>query len=571
MPNPMTPGASLRSEQHNSYVLAVVVRLFLPLQDQLRFGPEERKLMALETIAEAARLWIVSELKFDPYSLPYPRVKGKVLKPLSHKSPQLSPRVKGKVLKPGGSTIAGRVGTITWADNVAETFAQDDASTMDRVAAVTSLIPFVGCGTQLGAYAGDGEITVLEGIDTALCGLGDALLLGVATAPFGAVVRLSRTIISAIAAWGHSSSPLPQKPSPLPQNPSPLPQEPTSYLPHMPSRSDIQSLRDGLWRYFINREVLNFISSEAFKNKLESALTIVSLRNLSRGAQAIGLILAGQEVSEEFLMTDPMYDEADQFTDPWNATRQEAVPPDNQELAQTPAETAKAISKIISILSTRNLDEQRWTLLQLVKEGMPDVIIRLRDDFNDKFIESLTSNDMIAQYTQAHAHFGDIGRRESNWVIGNITQYFTSEGKYLKEAPLPLPSDLALAYWIGFTTNSSHKPIIDPRITDPERYYADTVGKVDKDILQDHTQDVMQLLRGELTHAQLPSDGPKELWDKHLQLLIAMHIGGRTTPGKKHYLWSSGIINAFPDPATGPDPGTREALRIERALRQGGT
>ncbi|KAM4066662.1 hypothetical protein HRG_012132 [Hirsutella rhossiliensis] len=58
MPNPMTPGASLRSEQHNSYVLAVVVRLLLPLQDQLRFGPEERKLMALETIAEAARLWI---------------------------------------------------------------------------------------------------------------------------------------------------------------------------------------------------------------------------------------------------------------------------------------------------------------------------------------------------------------------------------------------------------------------------------------------------------------------------------------------------------------------------------
>ncbi|XP_044724207.1 uncharacterized protein HRG_02103 [Hirsutella rhossiliensis] len=51
----------LLPEQHNSYVLAVVVRLLLPLQDQLRFGPEERKLMALETIAEAARLWILNK------------------------------------------------------------------------------------------------------------------------------------------------------------------------------------------------------------------------------------------------------------------------------------------------------------------------------------------------------------------------------------------------------------------------------------------------------------------------------------------------------------------------------
>ncbi|MCC3770071.1 hypothetical protein K6I34_002478 [Streptomyces sp. UNOC14_S4] len=92
---------------------------------------------------------------------------------------KLSPEAKAKIranLKSAGSTAKGALlvaGGVLWAKGVYDAFA-DDTTSLDKAAAITAIVPFVGCGTQAGAAAGHGRF---DADDTAACFGADALLV----------------------------------------------------------------------------------------------------------------------------------------------------------------------------------------------------------------------------------------------------------------------------------------------------------------------------------------------------------------------------------------------------------
>lgn len=69
-----------------------------------------------------------------------------------------------------------------------------DANTLDRVAVVTSIIPFVGCGAEVVANVNKGHTDLA---DATLCLVGDALLLTPAW-PLGVVVHFSRFFVDVV-------------------------------------------------------------------------------------------------------------------------------------------------------------------------------------------------------------------------------------------------------------------------------------------------------------------------------------------------------------------------------------
>lgn len=92
---------------------------------------------------------------------------------------KLSPEAKSALranLKSAGSTAKGALlvaGGVLWAKGVHDAFANDTTS-LDKAAAITAIVPFVGCGTQAGAAADHGRF---DADDTAACFGADALLV----------------------------------------------------------------------------------------------------------------------------------------------------------------------------------------------------------------------------------------------------------------------------------------------------------------------------------------------------------------------------------------------------------
>ncbi|MEU8568612.1 hypothetical protein AB0C51_09660 [Streptomyces pathocidini] len=91
---------------------------------------------------------------------------------------RLSPEVKAKVrgtLKSAGSVggkALGAAGATLWAKGVYDSYA-NDTTTLDKAAAITSIVPFAGCGTQAGSDADHGRFNA---DDLTECLAGDALL-----------------------------------------------------------------------------------------------------------------------------------------------------------------------------------------------------------------------------------------------------------------------------------------------------------------------------------------------------------------------------------------------------------
>ncbi|MGW1072944.1 hypothetical protein [Streptomyces sp. NPDC002537] len=92
---------------------------------------------------------------------------------------KLSPQAKATLranLKSAGSTAKGALlvaGGVLWAKGIHDAFANDTTS-LDKAAAITAIVPFVGCGTQAGAAADHGRF---DADDTTACFGADALLV----------------------------------------------------------------------------------------------------------------------------------------------------------------------------------------------------------------------------------------------------------------------------------------------------------------------------------------------------------------------------------------------------------
>ncbi|GGM54403.1 hypothetical protein GCM10012275_26900 [Longimycelium tulufanense] len=90
-------------------------------------------------------------------------------------SPEAKAKLRGNLSRAGSVAKGGLVvaGVGLWAKGVADTFGSDDATSWDKAAAVTSIVPFVGCGVSTAA---DVQQTEFDPEKTGKCVGSDALL-----------------------------------------------------------------------------------------------------------------------------------------------------------------------------------------------------------------------------------------------------------------------------------------------------------------------------------------------------------------------------------------------------------
>ncbi|KJZ70085.1 hypothetical protein HIM_10525 [Hirsutella minnesotensis 3608] len=320
-------------------------------------------------LAATHKLTAVAEGKWE-LSLSAVRARLLGYKPLGPGSP--------KILSPGGANLPFKI------QGLVDAFSTN-ANALDRAVATASIIPIVGCAVQLGAYAQDGQVTALEGVDLALCFLGDALLLGKVTAPLGIAVHVVRSMISAFV--------------------SP---------PDRPTRAELKSLRDKPWQAFLDEKLTRFLSSKAFRTKLESSVAIDSLAVLSEAGQAIGLLNAASQLDATNLADVPV------------------------ELSQIQADTQKAIDGIRSTASTEIVRRQRQFLLTRPSALRDDMSVSLEStasDYNSEFIKRITSDEMIEAYPDSSI-IGEIADNFDAPVgrsrFAQSRRFFNEEGQYLR-------------------------------------------------------------------------------------------------------------------------------------------
>ncbi|KAK2592002.1 hypothetical protein QQS21_010305 [Conoideocrella luteorostrata] len=151
----------------------------------------------------------------------------------------------------------------------------NNVSAVDRIAALTSIVPLVGCATEFEKDVEDkGEVKANDVVDAALCEAGDVLLFSRAGAPLGAAIHLGRFIINLI--------------------------RDIPALIGGPSPKDVRKVkgvRDDAWTSFLQEHVFKDISSKEFGNMLRGALAVESLSFLSEGAQTIGILRASEELA----------------------------------------------------------------------------------------------------------------------------------------------------------------------------------------------------------------------------------------------------------------------------------
>ncbi|KAF4580838.1 putative enterotoxin [Ophiocordyceps camponoti-floridani] len=165
------------------------------------------------------------------------------------------PKMRSLRLSSGVLAVAG-LGL--YVKSVVDEFSQD-TSALDRAAVVTSILPFVGCGLQAVAAQKHGILNIW---DTALCVVGDALLLSPAW-PVWFLVQGLRYLIGAV----------------------------TSVL----SPRQVRVRRDEAWQAYL-RKARNYLQSDNFTSDIETHFKVEMAAVLFAAAEAHGKLIAGRDL-----------------------------------------------------------------------------------------------------------------------------------------------------------------------------------------------------------------------------------------------------------------------------------
>ncbi|KYK56264.1 hypothetical protein DCS_08234 [Drechmeria coniospora] len=170
----------------------------------------------------------------------------------------------GQVLSSAGKSLQ-LLGGGLYAYGLVEVMVKN-ASTIDRVAALTSIVPIVGCGTSIAAQVSQGNAGVPERIDDALCAIGDVLLL-TPLAPVGEAIHICRFAVTL-----------------------------TKVLDaYISEPEQARAVRDQGWETFLQDHMYRRLSSVEFGTKLRYALAVESLALLSDGAHMMGILQASRQ------------------------------------------------------------------------------------------------------------------------------------------------------------------------------------------------------------------------------------------------------------------------------------
>ncbi|OAQ59541.1 peptidase cysteine/serine, trypsin-like protein [Pochonia chlamydosporia 170] len=376
------------------------------------------------------------------------------------------PRV---VIKGLGRAIPGVVDVFLTAGALTKAFLTE-TSALDRASTGTSLVPLVGCGVGAAANNQDGKTTPFEGVDTALCFIGDELMLSAVGAPIGMVVSLVRMIVS--------------------------------FFSILDSREKTaKTLRDEQWNNLLDEKMTRLVISKEFRVKLQSSLALDSMVVASYGADWIGQLVTNstteairaevnaQIVSRQrqFLLNNvPVHfsnllksvaeEYNKEFIEKWKSAQK---PP-----ARTPAGGFGSAGERFA-----EAQAHRKTL-ELYEQNLVTTAQKLRDE-----PPTLPADLSLAYYIGVAAGFGE------SQVIN-----LDDSGR------------------LG-STSVEWRTAVQREVIEPNKYYTDITGKQASEIVDRDTTAVAEVLQGKITEAELPSTVEGLTNVKEFHLLIAMNLG----------------------------------------------
>ncbi|TQV90602.1 Heat-labile enterotoxin, A chain [Cordyceps javanica] len=401
---------------------------------------------------------------------------------LTPESPKIGGGFKASSIGGGALAVAGGA---AWVYGIVDAFTHD-VTTLDRVAAVTAILPFVGCAVTTAAEAEKGGV---NGLDSALCFLGDALLLTPAW-PVGVIVHIVRALLSFFSP------------------------------PSVPTAVEMQQSRDSIWNKFLNEDLYAYVYShpnyeentshprrsqeKPFREKLESALAIEELAVLSEGAQTIGAAVASVQ------------DDLEGSATPEDKAEVEKGIQDAQERLR--AATEKEI-----------LRRQRQVLLKLPKELKEKNDVSLQptaDQFNQQFIDNIVSEKMVNKYKTLYYSDEYTGRDYTNAdeIRGKLNDIAT----HLRQQPPVIPSYFDLAYVIG---QSRALLSINEATLSAQDYMKDKFPDLSQSSIQlyyvHHSLQVARVLQHAKPEGELSTLFPSEDAEgvRELQTLLALKYG----------------------------------------------
>ncbi|ATY61849.1 Heat-labile A chain [Cordyceps militaris] len=401
----------------------------------------------------------------------------------------LTPQSSSFKLRPG-KAIAGAAGVVSvvlWVNGMVDAFTHD-TNDLDKAAAVTSIVPFVGCTTNLAAEAWKGGV---DSQDTALCYIGDGLLL-TPLAPIGIAVHIVRWFIS------------------------------LNKAPKVPEKEVFLQHRDSQWEKFLDEHVYTYLYSDnkeasnskekSFRVKLNSSLAIQGLAVISEGAQKIG---AAKVLAQ-------------------NAAKAST---DATEKAAIEKGSLEAVESIRAAVWNETIIRQRAYLLEMpdsLREKAKSSLKPLGEEFNKDYIANTTSISMATHYFEANLSPTNPAAAAAGVPIpdtspGNLAlveAQLKSIGAHLQTQPLPLPKLFTLGYILG---QSKGLDGLDPRVLSPRDYLRATT-KLSEDRINFfslyHTLEVAKLLQGSIKEDELRNPWKSDIPDaRPLHLLIAMKFG----------------------------------------------
>ncbi|OAA52037.1 hypothetical protein NOR_00630 [Metarhizium rileyi] len=191
LPKPLEEGGKLKSAAEK----AKAVEMTPAKQTELMTLAEKISEEEFTNIAKRNKLQAVVERRWRT-TLSEARLKVLGYKKMMHMSldqTTTATRLRAQ-LKVGTGALAA-VGIGLYVKGVIDAFTTE-SSDWEKTAAVTAIIPFVGCRTNMIASAQkENAHAGIIAVDTSLCLLGDMLLLGGWTAPLGIIIHLVRFLI----------------------------------------------------------------------------------------------------------------------------------------------------------------------------------------------------------------------------------------------------------------------------------------------------------------------------------------------------------------------------------------
>ncbi|OAA70995.1 Heat-labile enterotoxin, A chain [Akanthomyces lecanii RCEF 1005] len=395
-------------------------------------------------------------------------------KPLTEQSPHFSMSKAGLALE-GAALVA-------WGVGMAQAFTSNSTG-WEKAAAVTALIPFVGCGFN--AIAESETKEGIDVIDQMLCITADILLF-TPLAPFAFAIQVFRVIAGMFK------------------------------TPSMPKAEEVQETRDKAWSTILDDKVYTYYYSDdslsrnrKFRDKLNGTMYADTMAIVSDAADLIAAA---------------------------NATMQASAKGPNVDKEQINAVVLNVTDQIKAGISPKIVARQREFLLQLpqrIKEGTDLSVQKMAEQFNKETMTQLTSNAMVKKYTPfVPVVEGDPGVDLEPQVRGELGAL----AAHLEKTPLPLPKLFDVAYVLG---QSKGMLDIDPQTLNPSAFIKSRAPEMSQDDVDfyalHHALQISMLLRGTTTEDKLsklwPSDGDDKTVQE-LQLLLALKFG-RTFDSQK--------------------------------------